>query len=746
MRRPVLWGLLVLLSVVPFLVRSAETGGDFTPAQRKYWAFQPVTKPAVPVVKNKAWVQNPIDAFILAKLEEKKIPPAARADKITLIRRATFDLTGLPPRPQDVEAFLADKSPQAFAKVVDRLLNSPQYGERWARHWLDLARYAESEGFKSDETRPYVWRYRDYVINSFNQDKPYDRFVQEQIAGDELWPQDPEALVATGFNRHFPDESNARNLRQRRQEILNDITDTVGATFLGMTYACARCHDHKFDPIKHKDYYRLQAYFAGTRANDELPLVPQTEREKYQQQLSVWEEKTKEIRAEMRGLVEPMIKKTYDDAFAKFPEEIQEAVNTPPDKRTAFQWQMYYKAKPQLVVDTDDAAKRLKGEQRKRWQEMNAKLAEFAPLDPGEMAIGSGIVDIGREAPETFTLAVGVYDAPKDKVEPGPLSILDPNPAQILPVPNPNSSGRRAALARWLTDPKNPLSTRVMANRIWHYHFGRGIAGAPSDFGLMGESPSNPALLDWLTATFIENGWSIKSMHRLIMLSSTYQQSSSNPAAVSDTSNRLFARYPRHRLEGEAIRDAILAVSGDLNPNMGGPSVFPELPPGLNPRGGWKTSADPADRNRRSVYVFVRRNMRYPMFEAFDMPDTHESCARRYTSTTAPQALVLLNSKQVLESAQSFAGEVLEKAGADRKAQVELAYRLAYSRTPDAAERDTALTFLSTHQPILEERVAQNQPIPLPGKLPEGVDKVEAAALVDFCHMLLNSNEFVYLN
>ncbi len=730
------------------LVRSAETQKEkeFTPAQRKYWAFQPVVKAKPPAVKNKAWGKNPIDAFILAKLEEKKIRPAAKADKAILLRRVTFDLTGLPPRPEEVDAFLADKSPRAFEKVVDRLLASPQYGERWARHWMDLARYAESEGFKSDETRPHVWRYRDYVIQAFNQDKPFDRFVQEQIAGDELWPDSPEAWVATGFNRHFPDESNARNLMQRRQEILNDVTDTVGAVFLGMTYACARCHDHKFDPILQKDYYRLQAFFAGAQARDDISLLPGPEREQHRQQLAAWEDKTKDLRAAMDAVIEPRMKKVYDESFAKFPEEIQEAVNAAPEKRTPFQWQMYYKAKPQLTADRDDMVKRLRGDEKMKWDELHSRVEEFKALHPGETPLGSAVTDVGREAPKTHTLAVGVYDAPLAEVQPGFLSILDPGAARISAVANPNTTGRRAALAGWLTDPANPLAARVMANRIWHYHFGRGLAATPSDFGVMGESPSHPQLLDWLAATFVEKGWSMKSMHRLILLSHTYQQASANPAAPAEVATKLFARYPRHRLEGEAIRDSILAVSGTLNPKMGGPSVFPELPPGISPRGGWKTTADAAERNRRSVYVFVRRNLRYPMLEAFDMPDTHESCARRYNTTTAPQALVLLNSRQVVEAAQSFAGRVLEQAGSNRRAQIDLAYRLAYSRLPDASERDTAMTFLAAHKSILEERLAANQPLPLPPAIPEGLDKAEAASLVDFCHMLVNSNEFVYVN
>src|SRR6266404_969785 len=304
MSRTGLWGALAAAGIASMF--AADAPKQFTPQQRRWWAFQKVVKPAIPQPKNRAWVKNEIDAFILTKLEEKKLTPAPPADRVTLIRRATLDLTGLAPTPEEVQAFVSDASPEAFTKVVDRLLDSPRYGERWARHWLDLARYADSEGFKSDETRPNIWRYRDYVIDSFNNDKPYDRFMKEQIAGDELYPGDPSALIATGFNRHFPDESNARNLWQRRQEILNDITDTVGATFLGLTYGCARCHDHKFDPILHKDYYRLQAFFANVRSEDGLPLVSDEKRRAYEEQHAVWDAQTRETRAAMDKLIEPI--------------------------------------------------------------------------------------------------------------------------------------------------------------------------------------------------------------------------------------------------------------------------------------------------------------------------------------------------------------------------------------------------------------------------------------------------------
>jgi hypothetical protein len=740
--------LTLIASLTAVSLLAAELTKTFTPTQRRWWAFQKVVKPAVPTPAGRDWVKNDVDAFILAKLEEKKLTPAPPADKVTLIRRATLDLTGLLPTPEEVQAFVGDNSPDAFAKVVDRLLASPRYGERWARHWLDLARYADSEGFKSDETRPNIWRYRDYVIDSFNQDKPYNRFVKEQIAGDELYPNDPAALIATGFNRHFPDESNARNLMQRRQELLNDITDTVSATFLGMTYGCARCHDHKFDPILHKDYYRLQAFFANTRIEDNASLESPEHRSELAAKRAVWEEKTKDIRADMDKVVEPQIASLYKDSFDKFPPEIQDSITTAAGERTPIQWQMYYKAKTQLEHTPEEASKKLRGPAAKRWAELKTELAKFDDIKPPEEPVAQAMIDNGKNSPSTHVLAVGVYDAYKEEVQPGFLSILDPSDAKIAPPEGINSSGRRSALANWLADPQNPLSTRVMANRIWHYHFGRGIVGSPSDFGVMGERPANKELLDYLTATFIENGWSIKKMHRLIMLSNTYQQSTKfNPeAAKIDPEDKLVWRYNRHRLEGEAIRDAMLEVSGRLNLKMYGRGVFPPLPAGVDPRGGWKRNEDPAETQRRSVYTFVRRNVRYPMFEVFDMPDTHESCPRRNTTVTAPQALELLNNELVLDWSKSLAGKVLNDGGLTPEAQVDRAYRLAFSRTPTEAERKTALEFLNRQSAILAERMATDEKTPLPDNLPEGVEKVKAAALVDLCHALLNSNEFVYLN
>ena len=749
--------LLLVSLFVPLVCGAASSGKSpdefFSSYQLKHWAFQKVQPPEVPAVRNSEWVRNPIDAFVLAKLEAKGLDPSPRADKTALLRRVYFGLTGLPPMPEEADAFLVDQSPDAFEKLVARLLLSSHYGERWARHWLDLARYSDSEGFKSDQTRPNAWRYRDYVIHSFNGDKPYDRFVREQIAGDELWPNDPDAKVATAFNRLYPDEHNARNLMQRRQEILHDITSVVGGVFMGLTVECARCHDHKFDPLLQADYYRLQAFFANVRAKDDIVLCSQEAAQRHRRQLAAWEEKTAHIRQEMAALEEPKRKEILDRFFGTYPEVIREATLRPSEERTPLEWLMYYKVRPFLDPDsyiyqapTKGVVNQLGDEEKKRWEDLKRRLDEFSDLHPGELPIGIGIADASREAPRTHILSGGAYDAAEEEVPPGFPTLFDPGPAQIVPPQGIESTGRRTALANWLADPENPLTARVMVNRIWHYHFGRGIVDTPSNLGLFGGSPSHLQLLDWLATEFIRNGWSIKHMHRLIMNSNTYQQSSHYRAAAAnvDSQNKLLWRFPRRRLEGEIIRDAALAVSGLLNPKMGGPSVFPPIPPGMKAR--WEPTEDPAERNRRSVYVFIRRNTRYPMFETFDLPDTHESCPRRDVTTSPLQALTMLNSEVVLEWAQGFAGRLLFSVGFDPGAQIEMAYRLAYSREPTVAEKDAALDFLQGHRAIIEEHAAAGEELVLPVMRPYNVDPVDAAALVDFCHMIISASEFAYRN
>ena len=741
---------------------------SFSSEQRAYWALQPVERPSPPAISGEAWVRNPVDAFVLAKLSDESLAPSPQADKAALVRRLFFDLTGLPPSPEDVSAFVADDSPEAYERLVERLLASPHYGERWGRHWLDLARYAESGGFEQDITRPNAWRYRDYVSDAFNADKPYDTFVQEQIAGDELWPERPDARIATAFNRNYAEEPNQKDLLLARQETLHDITSVVGSTFLGLTFGCAQCHDHKFDPITQRDYYRLQAFFASVNHVNSFPMVPAAEYREYERKLAIWEEKTAAIWQEMYELLEPLRKFTPKQLLHRYPDYVIEAIETPANRRDPDQEWMAsllstkvcgtcpIEPKPYLDPGFRGRARRVKGEAKKRFEELEAELAKFAHLKPADVPRGTGIYDVSPNPPATYVLGNGLYTNPSEEVQPGFLSILDPAPATVVPPPDGRSTGRRSALAKWLTDPANPLVARVMVNRIWHHHFGRGIVATPSDFGAMGERPTHPKLLDWLASEFVDSGWSVKHLHRTIVRSSTYRQAAKpDPAGALDDSaaraeqvdpsNSLLWKFPARRLEAEVVRDAALSVAGLLNPTVGGRSVFPPLPEGVpKPPGGWDVTESPAGHRRRSVYVFVRRNMPLPFLANFDFPDTHESCGKRYRTTTAPQALSLLNAHEPSEWARAFAGRVLESAGSDAAKQVETANRLAYGRAPNPREKDVALTFLERQAQIVADRPEAAAPASVPDPLPPDVSPQHAAALVDYCLMLLNSNEFVY--
>ncbi len=745
------------LALTAGIVYTAESDA-FTPAQRSFWSLQPVKKAPVPSVRNQQWAKNPIDAFVLAKLEEAGVPPNPPADRLTLLRRATIDMTGLPPTQEEIQQFLSDTSPNAWEKVVDRLLASPAYGERWARHWLDVVRYADSNGFKADETRPNIWRYRDYVIDAFNSDKPYDRFIKEQVAGDELYPGDPDALIAMGFNRHWIDETNAAALYPRRQETLDDMTTVTGETFLGLTFGCARCHNHKFDPILQKDYYRLQAFFANTSFGDgPLPLKDPAERQKWEAQKALWEEKTKDIRAEMNKILEPLRAAKLKSGSNTFEEDVKQAILMDPAKRDPLQAMMFHTAEPRVTFDEEPDARTLrtlKGDAATRYNELKKQLAQFDSLRPAKLPEGQFMIDIGPNAPPTYILRGGNLALKGDEVQPGFLSILDPADAKIAALPN--STGRRSALAAWLTDPKNPLVARVMVNRIWHYNFGTGIVATPGDFGRMGSRPTHPELLDYLSATFIENGWSVKKLQRQILLSNTYQESSEMQAkaAEQDPDNKLHWRWPRHRMEAEAVRDSMLFSSGLLNAKMGGPGVFPPVPPGTlsdlsatAAAGGWKSEKDPAQNNRRSVYIFVRRNLRYPMLQEFDSANTFESCDFRKNTVTPSQSLDLLNNELVVQWAQSLAGRILNDSGLTPDAQIERAFKLTYGRAPSAEEQKLAADFLARQASIMTQRLAEEKTKPpMPTKMPSGIDPARAAALVDLSQMLLDSNEFLYIN
>jgi hypothetical protein len=705
-------------------------------ADDKPWAFRAPVRPAVPVVKGRA--RNPIDAFLLARLEASGLTFSPEADRVTLIRRLSFDLTGLPPTPEEIDAFVNEPAPDAYEKLVDRLLASPRYGERWATFWLDLARYAESDGFKADDPRPAAWRYRDYVIRALNDDRPYDRFLREQVAGDELYPDDTEALVATGFNRHFPDEYNAINLEQRRQEILNDMTDTTTQVVLGLTVGCARCHDHKFDPITQEDYYRLQAFFAAYRPAD-LPAGRHDEMEHYRAELREWEAKTAGLRKQMNDLEEPYRQRFLDSRKKRFPKEYQDMFDLPPEQRTPLQQQIADMVEKQVQATDAEVVKSMKPDVRQHWQDLQKQMSEAAHGRPPAPPTAMVLTDVGPASPGTHLLKRGDWRHPGKEVTPGFLSALDDRPATLAaPKPGARTTGRRAELARWLTSPDNPLTARVMVNRLWQGHFGRGIVATPGDFGAQGEPPTHPELLDWLATEFVAHGWSVKAMHRLMVTSAAYRQVSTSKIQAADLDNRLLWRQNRRRLEGEALRDAMLSVSGLLNAKAGGRSVYPELPPELAKTAGWQTSADPSERNRRSVYVYVKRNQRYPFFNAFDAPDSNETCARRYATTTAPQALMLLNSKVTLDMARAFAGRVLAEAGSDPAKVIDRAHRLALGRAPGADEQQTMRYFLDRETALLKGRK-------LPAA-PTAADPAFAAAVTDLCHALLNVNEFLYVD
>ncbi|HEV3263209.1 MAG TPA: DUF1549 domain-containing protein, partial [Gemmataceae bacterium] len=477
------------------LVSAAGTAAGQT-AAHKPWAFQAPVRAPVPAVKDQDWVRNPIDSFILAKLEAASLRPAPEADRAVLIRRLAFDLTGLPPAPKEVELFVKDPAPNAYEKLVDHLLASPQYGEHWAMYWLDLARFAESDGFKADDPRPQAWRYRDYVIRSLNSDKAYDRFVREQLAGDELYPDDGEALLATAFNRHYPDEYNTVNLEQRRQEILNDLTDTAGQVFLGLTLGCARCHDHKFDPITQKDYYRVQAFFAAFQPVD-VPTGSHDEIVHYHRTLREWESRTADLRKHLDELLRPYRHRFKDARKSRFCREYQDIFDLPPGRRTPLQQQLAYMVGNQVPIRDEHVAKTMSPEVHKQWEVLFRQMNQFERQKP-HLPTAMGMTDVGPVAPATYLLHRGNLLQKGREVAPGFLSALDDRSAAVAaPAPKARTTGRRGILATWLTRPGHPLTARVMVNRLWQHHFGRGIVATPGDFGRQGDPPTHPELLDW---------------------------------------------------------------------------------------------------------------------------------------------------------------------------------------------------------------------------------------------------------
>ncbi|MFO0801553.1 MAG: DUF1549 and DUF1553 domain-containing protein [Gemmataceae bacterium] len=672
------------LSCILLLMPGLVHGADVPPE----WAYKPVTKPALPAGAN-----NPVDAFLPAKSNP--------AEKRPLLRRITFDLTGLPPTSEEMDAFLKDNSPNAYGKVVDRLLASPRYGERQALFWLDLVRFAESDGFKADDFRPTAWRYRDYIIQSFNDDKPYDRFIKEQLAGDEIDPENPAALIATGFLRHSPYEYNAVDVEQKRQDMLNDIADTTASAFLGITLGCAKCHDHKTDPITQRDYYRFQAFFAGFWPKDE-PILNRDERRAFEKKLAEWEAKASEVKKELDALEKPVREKAMAKERFRFPKEYSSLIDLPMAERDPLQKQLAMLVERQVYSRAKVTSAQMPAAVKPQWETMTKRMAELEKDRPPEPPTAMCMTDVGTRVPTTYLLKRGSWRARGEEMTPGFLSAIDDRDAVVKPATR--TSGRRTALAEWIADAKNPLTSRTMVNRIWQQHFGNGIVGTSSDLGVTGDRPTHPELLDWLAAEFSRT-WSVKHIHRLIVTSAAYRQST----------------FPRRRLDGEALRDAMLASASLMNNRMGGPSVFPELPAEIK-AANWKPSADAAERNRRSIYVCVKRNLRYPLFSLFDSPDRVETCSRRFVTTTAPQALTLLNDAIVLNIAKSFGTRVLKDAGNDPEKVIDRVFELALSRLPTTEERTAMRSFLNDHKGTF------------------------ADAVTDLCHSVLNLNEFLYVD
>ena len=588
-----------------------------TESDRDHWSLKPRHRVDIPATNFAHWQRNDIDAFIARGLERQGLTPQPEADRRTLIRRVSLDLTGLPPAPDDVAAFIADESPHAFEALVDRLLALSAYGERWAQHWLDLARFAETDGFEHDNVRPNAWRYRDWVIDALNHDLPYDKFIRMQIAGDLLEPDNKAAAVATQFCVSGPDMPDINSQDERRHTLLNEMTATVGEVILGLQIGCAQCHDHKYDPVSQADFYRLRAIF------------------------------------------EPAIS-----------------------------------------------------------LKKNVSVTELREQFPYRQA--------------SHVMIRGDFRRPGEEIHPDVLRVLQSESVRFAPSPHPNSDGRRVAFADWLVHPRHPLTARVIVNRVWQQHFGTGICDSPSDFGVMGAEPSNYELLDWLANWFVDNGWSIKQLHRLIMTSATWRQRSRLPdnataaesltwrnALHADRDLRLLSRFPRQRLEGEVIRDAMLSVAGVLNRKAGGLGVRPPLPAELRStllKDQWNVTEDVSEHNRRSIYVFARRNLRFPIFEAFDRPAANESCSRRNISTTAPQALHLLNSEFSWKMAALVAKQICEDAFiADL--QIGAAFQRILNRDPTSDELAEASRFIA---------------------------EADSDALTHLSLSLMNSNEFVF--
>jgi Protein of unknown function (DUF1553)/Protein of unknown function (DUF1549)/Planctomycete cytochrome C len=736
-----------------------------TAKDRQFWSFQKPVRPTVP--QSRHGVRTPIDAFVLAKLEEKKLRFSPDADRIALARRAHFDLTGMPPSPQEMKEFETDSSPQAWERLIDRLLASPHFGERWGRHWLDAAGYVDAQGLDhlitDDKTAEGKYLYRDYVVRSFNEDKPYDRFLTEQLAGDELvnWrtakqstPEIQTALIATGFLRTAADDTDLPevNTADIRYTVLHQTLQVLTSNLLGLTVGCAKCHTHKYDPIPQQDYYRLMSIFTPAfnvqswlQPKDRaLVDVSAAEKEEIDRHNAAIDKQTEPFKKELDALLRPYEQRLLDQYYSKLPEavrtDLRAALEAPEKKRTAVEKYLVAKLGPLVKVNADEVLAGLTEDDRNKVKELEERMA---PLKAGLRRYGriQALYDVG-EPPPTYLFRRGNFETPGSEVDPGFLSVLsEPDKPIVFRKldPGQKASGRRLAFARWLTNPDSPaggLVARVIVNRVWQHLFGAGIVATPDNFGNSGARPTHPELLDWLATELMRSGWRIKPMIKLMMTSGVYRQASHRPdlepAARIDPGNQLLWRMPIRRLESEAIRDAILASSGRLNRLIGGPSVRLEYLPDGMVMVSKKQLSEPASQWRRSLYLFTRRNYNLTMLSTFDHPVMSTNCVRRTSSSVVPQSLSLLNDQFVMEQADYFAASISQSAGQELEKRIDLAFHTTLARRPTREERTASLELVQR----------QTQRYLASGA---GAEKASQKALANLGRMLWNTNEFLYV-
>ena len=770
-----------LAVIVQWIAQGAKTakpepltlapGSIITDEDRAFWAFQPVQRPAVPVIAApQAEIRTPVDAFIQARLATTGLAPAPEADRRTLIRRVSLDLTGLPPTPEEVEAFVQDNSPLAYEQLVERLLASKSYGERWARHWLDVAGYADSNGYsEADSLRPQAWRYRDYVIRSLNADKPWDEFLQEQIAGDELAgathgdyqqavldPKRTDQLIATAFLRLAPDGTGDPNddAKLAKNNVIAEQIRILTSSVMGLTVACAQCHDHRYDPISQADYYRLRAIFDPAYhweawRNPAQRLYSLYTPEERAQAAQI-EEQAKKIEVEAREMSKKFLDEIFEIEVKKLPEADREpyrlARATPKDKQTAEQQALIKKYPSALALYS------LELYDRKKQDQVDAKKAEATKLRATKPAEGfvMALTEVKGQVPVSKLFHRGDHDQPKQEVKPGELEILaGPQIEPFRPVPvSSGSTGRRLAYAQWLTSGQHPLVARVLVNRFWMHHMGRGLVNTPGDFGRQGELPSHPELLDFLADEFVRGGWKLKPLHRLIVLSSAYRQSATHPDSLrQDPENTLYARFKLRRLEAETLRDSLLAANGSLvDTSFGPPSGIGRDPQGRVITGIDKGTinthkVDPAgaDDFRRSIYIQVRRSQPVTVLDTFDAPTMVPNCEQRSQTTVAPQSLLLMNDTFVLDSARRLADRVLREVPSDRNAQIARAWQLLFGRPASEADLSRSLAYLDQQTAAL---TAYHKSIQHPkGVVPDPPRE----ALASLCQVLTASNRFLYV-